>query len=671
MKPFTKILLTFALFSFGISLNLHAQCEIGEIEATPTECDSSGYFDVIISFEYANTGNQGFSIQGNNMVYGIFEYEDLPVIIYDLYGDGTTFYEFVVIDNEFTGCSNYIEFGTVDCFGGECNIWNVDVFPQDCDSGYFYVDLGFWYENVGDQGFRVQGNGNNYGNFEYADLPISIGPLDGDGVTEYEFVVIDNDIEGCSDWAAIDPVDCNGGGDCEIGELIIDDHPCDSNGMFYVYFDFDYANVSDSGFALYVNYDLYGYYFYEDLPIQNLGPFEGDGTTVYHLLVRDVETYECAEDKNFGPIECGSGGDCNIWDLVIDDHPCDNGEFYVLVDFEYEYVSEEGFALYVNNDFINEFEYDDLPLEEIGPFAGDGNTVYHFYVTDLANDSCMEDASFGPIICDSIGDCEIGEIDVTILPCNDNNEFFVLLDFDYANTGESFNVQGNGIMWGTFLYSEVPVEIGPLSGDGNTVHEFAVIDALYPDCAEDTYIDPVSCDSITEFVNFTTTISSCSAEMYELSMDFDVINAGDQGFTITGNGLEYGSYSYSQLPVSIGPLPTDGITPYHFIAKDKEQPSFGNWDRLTPFTCGSLGTEEFKNDNLVKVYPNPSKGSVTFENLYEKAVRVNVFSSTGAEAANFIMNDTYQLNELSSGMYYYILIDDSRILSKGKIIVTD
>lgn len=574
MKPYSITFLLFAFFSMILSTGAMAQCEIGEIEATPMPCDSMGYFDMVINFEYANTGSQGFSVQGGGVTYGTFEYSDLPIIIYDLIGDGTTYYEFVVIDLEYPDCNNFIDFGTFDCNGGDCLIWNVDVFPQECDSGYFNVTLGFWHENVGAQGFRVQGNGNNYGNFEYANLPITIGPLAGDGVTIYEFVVIDNEFGECTDWAAIDPVDCQGGGDCEIGELVIDDHPCDS-GMYYVYFDFEYANVSDSGFALYINYDLYGYYLYEQLPIENLGPFVGDGTTVYHFLVRDVETYECAEDANFGPIDCGGSGGC-----------------------------------------------------------------------------------------------EIGELDVTILPCNDNDEFFVLLDFDYANTGDVFTVQGNGMMYGSFMYADLPVEIGPLMGDGVTMYEFAVIDSLYNDCAEDTYIGSVSCDSITEFMNFTTHVASCEGATYHLELNFDVVNGGSQGFMVMGNDEIYGSYDYSQLPVSIGPLLTDGTTPYHFIAKDKEQPAYGNWDKLVPFTCTSLGIEDHEHHEIVKVYPNPSYGSITFENLKQGNITAMVYNSSGSEIKTFSFSGTYKIKDLNAGMYYYRIMDNNGSVSSGKIIVT-
>jgi len=656
--------------SLGLSSASFAQCEIGEIEATPTPCDSMGFFNLVMNFEYTNVGTDGFTVEGNGMIYGTYEYTDLPIIIYDLEGDGITFYEFVVRDAQTPDCNNFIEFGTFDCDGGDCLIWNVDVFPQPCDGGFFYVQLGFWYENTGDQGFRVQGNGNNYGNFEYDDLPITIGPLEGDGITEYEFVVIDNEIEDCSDWSAIDPVECPGTGDCDIWDLVIDDHPCDS-GMFNVYLDFEYENVGDSGFALYVNYDLFGYYFYEELPLENIGPFLGDGSTVYHFLVVDQTFENCAEDLNFGPIECDSIGDCHIWDLVIDDHPCDGGMYNVLLDFEYENVSEEGFALYVNYDLLDEYSYADLPLESIGPFEGDGSTVYHFMVVDLSFDECAEDANFGPIECDSIGDCEIGDINVTILPCNEIDEFNVLLDFVHVNTGDEFTVQGNGMMYGTYLYTDLPVEIGPLMGDGTTIYEFAVIDVLYNDCAEDTYIDPVSCDSLTEFINYKTEVISCNEDNYELKMEFEVLNGGSQGFNILGNGEDYGSYSYDQLPVTIGPLSTDGLTAYHFIAKDKESPQYGNWDKLIPFTCESLGLDEPSNlQETVIVYPNPSYGSLVFENLNDEVLTVHLYNSAGATTSTFILENTYQIDGIAAGIYYYRIVGNKGVLSSGKIIVT-
>ena len=453
---------------------------------------------------------------------------------------------------------------------------------------------------------------------------------------------------------------------CAIGAVEAMPTPCNELGFFDVFLDFEYENTGTDGFTVKGNGITYGTFEYSDLPIVIYG-LEGDGITFYEFEVRDIQFPDCSNFAELGIIEC-VGGPCNIWDLVIDDHPCVAGMFNVLIDFEYENVSDSGFALYVNYDLYGTYAYAELPLESIGPFAGDGTTVYHFYVADLEYEDCLEDANLGPIECDTL-DCLIGEIDVTILPCDDNDEFMVLLDFDHVNTSTLFGVQGNGFFYGTFEYSDLPIELGPLQGDGTTVYEFLVTDVYYS-CSNDTHIDPVICDSLTEFLNFTTQVVSCSDEMYELQMDFDVINGGNQGFMIIGNGEDYGSYDYDQLPVSIGPLSTDGQTPYHFIAKDKENQHYGNWDKLIPFTCENLGVSEPWSGDIINVYPNPSYGSVIFENFSERPVSVYLYNSNGAEVALFNMTDAYQVNELEAGMYYYQILSEGKVVISGKLVVT-
>jgi hypothetical protein len=455
---------------------------------------------------------------------------------------------------------------------------------------------------------------------------------------------------------------------CAIGDIEVSPTPCDELGFFDVFLDFEYEDTGNEGFTVEGNGVNYGNFEYSALPIL-INDLEGDGITFYEFLVRDIQFPDCSNFAELGIIEC-FGGPCNIWDLIIDDHPCEEGMFSVYIDFEYENVSDSGFALYVNYDLYGTYAYSDLPLESVGPFAGDGTTVYHFYVADLVYDDCLEDANLGPIDCGS-GDCVIGDIDVTILPCNEEDEFMVLLNFEYANTSDEFTVQGNGSFYGTFLYANLPVEIGPLLGDGVTVYEFGVSDAVIDDCSNFTAIDPVSCEGETAFTNFTTEVISCENEMYELQLNFEVSNGGSQGFKIIGNGQDYGSYDYSQLPLSIGPLPTDGETPYHFIAKDKEFLNFGNWNKLIPFTCESLGMGEPEvNHEIVQVYPNPSFGTVTFINLYGQDVSVYIYNSAGAETVSFTLTDQHRLSDLHAGIYYYRVVSEPGIFTAGKLIVT-
>lgn len=559
--------------------------------------------------------------------------------------------------------------------GAQCEIGQVNATPTECnDLGYFNVIIDFDYANVGDEGFSVQGNGVVYGNYTYDELPVTIYELEGDGVTVYEFVVRDIQYPDCSNWTAIDPVDCDGGtgGECDISNLVVDDHPCIEE-VFYCYVNFDFNNASNEGFSLHINGVHYGNFSYNDLPLQEVGPLAGDGTTIYHFLVRDLVYESCAEDLNFGPIDCGAGQQCNIWNINAAVLPCDeSGSFNVLIDFEYINIGFDGFRIQGNGNNYGNYEYDDIPVL-IGPLEGDGITEYEFVVIDNEFEDCSDWTAIDPVDCDgSTGDCQIGDIESTILPCNDENEFYVLLDFEYTNTSDGFIVNGNGVNYGTFLYADLPIEVGPLIGDGVTIYEFGVNDAVHDNCGNDTFIEPVSCDGETAFLNFSTLVIECENEQYELLIDFDVVHAGDEGFLLSGNDTTYGSFEYQDLPLSIGPLQTDGLTAYHFIARDITNTHFGNYDRLIPFTCESLGIENnMDQESGIIVYPNPSSGKVTFENIGNEDLRVIIYNSSGTEVKAFTLNKKHHLNILDKGIYFYRLTGKNNPNATGKIIIID
>ncbi|MCF8236425.1 MAG: T9SS type A sorting domain-containing protein [Bacteroidales bacterium] len=302
--------LTLLIISYlFLSIQSVEACQIGEVEAEVLPCNEAGQFSVLLDFSFEDVGAEGFRVQGSGNNYGSFEYDDLPLEIGPLDGDGNTVYEFVVIDNQIEDCSNWTAIDPVNCGGvGECEIWDVWAEPQPCnEEGSFYVLLDFEYNNVGEEGFHVQGNGTNYGDFYYENLPLEIGPLAGDGTTVYEFAVVDNQYVECSNWAEIDPVDCEGsGGDCEIDDLEVEVQECNDEGMFYALLDFEFENVSEEGFKLYINDDLFESYDYDDLPVE-AGPLEGNGETEYTFSVTDQFFEGCNAAETIGPVDCEEG----------------------------------------------------------------------------------------------------------------------------------------------------------------------------------------------------------------------------------------------------------------------------------------------------------------------------------------------------------------------------
>ena len=511
----------------------------------------------------------------------------------------------------------------------ECSISEVDATPQPCDeSGFFTVLINFEYANGGEQGFRIQGNGNNYGNFEYADLPVTVGPLEGDGTTIYEFVVTDNQFGDCSNWTAIDPVDCGGGGnECHIYDLIVDDHPCEE-GMFYVHMDFEYQNVSE-GFRLRVNEDVYGDFSYNDLPLQNVGPFTGDGSTVYLFEVFDLHYDACGDVAELGPIDCGGTGDCWISELSVVETECEDGTFFVWIDFDYQNVSGDGFKLFINEDLFGTFGYEELPVQA-GALPGDGTTSHHFLVRDIVFEGCASDASIDPVNCNGGGgECSIGELDITVLPCNDEGFFNVLLDFEYENVGEmGFHVQGNGTHYGDYYYEDLPVEIGPLEGDGVTVYEFLVKDNQVEGCMEDDFIDPVYCGDAPRFDNLSLDVATCASGEFYLAMDFDPVNMSTDTFSFYVNGKIYGKYLFESLPMTVGPWPADGATNYDFMVRESGLERYGDWEKLWSFTCETLRIKE-NSEIKPTIMPNPTKGDVMIDIGTDMKAYVNIYDLTG------------------------------------------
>ena len=72
----------------------------------------------------------------------------------------------------------------------ELTVTNFIVEPYPCDAvGNFMVDLDFDYSNaIITDSFTLEVNGVSYGDFAYANLFITVGPFNGDGVTDVSLI---------------------------------------------------------------------------------------------------------------------------------------------------------------------------------------------------------------------------------------------------------------------------------------------------------------------------------------------------------------------------------------------------------------------------------------------------------------------------------------------------
>ena len=516
-----------------------AQCNISNVVADPGLCDGL-LFWVTINFDFENTGDQ-FSIQGNGTDYGDFFYDDLPVTVGPMVGDGQTEYEFVVSDLTDPNCSDFTVIDPIQCDVNNCEIWDLVVEAHDCDGEFFLVDLDFNYENTSDS-FEVHGNGNNYGTFAYNDLYITLGPFEGNGQV-MEFVVYDQQDDGCSAEAVLDAPYCPGI-DCEIWGLGVEAHECDGE-FFLVDLFFNYENTSDS-FEVHGNGNNYGTFSYQDLFI-TLGPFEGNGQAL-EFIVFDQQDDGCNAEVVFEAPYC-PGIDCEIWNVVAEAHDCDdNDQFLLDLDFDYENTSDS-FVVLGNGNNYGTFAYEDLFIT-LGPFEGNGQ-VLEFIIFDQQDDNCSAEIVFEAPSC-PVNNCEIWDLVVEAGDCTPNEIFFVDIDFNYANTSDSFEVHGNGNNYGTFAYDDLFITLGPFNGDGQVL-EFVVYDQLLDNCSAEAVITAPNCGNqdcnISELV---VDPLECNDDgTYSILINFEYQNPNNDFFDLyNGNGNLLGFYALDDLPLT-------------------------------------------------------------------------------------------------------------------------
>lgn len=152
----------------------------------------------------------GFNYSANDSVVALFndEFEEIQMLSYQY--DSTLIFTVDGDDMELVPTAFSTE-EWEECSGDStCKIMNVFAEPQPCDTmGNFMVTLSFEVENALSSGFNVKINGADYGSFTYDESSYVIGPLVGDGQTNYEFVVSDIDDMTCFGMFQLGTISCD------------------------------------------------------------------------------------------------------------------------------------------------------------------------------------------------------------------------------------------------------------------------------------------------------------------------------------------------------------------------------------------------------------------------------------------------------------------------------
>jgi len=382
-------------------------------------------------------------------------------------------------------CCAYLEFD-LPCTD-QCDIQEWAIEPEACnEEGEFalYVDL--LYEgiptsfnlSIPELGFEEV--------YAAGDFPLEIPGLPGDGAT-YELRIAATD---CNEVVEelVDFPNCSPG--CTFEQVIAEPHPCE-DGEFLVDIEVQANEPGALGYYIFADGDIFGPYDYSETFI-TLGPFAGDGETVYDFLILDIEDPACFGYAEVGPKDCEAEG-CDITELAVEPSCSSNGIYELWVDLETENPGNDFVEFYLDNTYLGYYEIDALPLVlDSLPQSSSGQAVLQACINDQPN--CCAEVEYTVPNCED--ECSISGVEASFAYC-DSLGFYVELSFEAEGVASNglYRILGNGQVYDTLAYGDPFPLIGPFDPFTGNLYELAVEDLQQPDCGGFVEFPALDCTS--------------------------------------------------------------------------------------------------------------------------------------------------------------------------------
>jgi hypothetical protein len=374
---------------------------------------------------------------------------------------------------------------------------------------------------------------------------------------------------------------------CSITEMTAIASDCNFNGQFFVTVDFDHMNTSEK-FTVLGNGKNYGNFNYSALPVK-LGPFNGDCQTQYEFVARDLVTSTCSDFVDLGKVCCENK--CKVHFAQFSADSCD-GQLY---HFEFNLEKNVGpdskkFKVFTNGQVVGEYAYTDLPVKIKNMPTSPIETYNEIVVCDGLNLGCCDTIEIiNPCI------CLIYNIRSQVVDCNEENEQFdIRFSFDHQMTSDSFLVGGNGLTYGKFAYSQLPIKLDNIAFSGDNI-EFLFVDINDGLCFASYDLGKVDeCDFECEIEKVKVDVGECQNDSIVFYLKLDYANTSLEGFKVRGSGIDYGLFEYQESGAEyrLGPIKPDCSKEYEFVVIDQMNEACRKAVVLEEDACCSCELEE-------------------------------------------------------------------------------
>ncbi|MCF8237141.1 MAG: T9SS type A sorting domain-containing protein, partial [Saprospiraceae bacterium] len=377
---------------------------------------------------------------------------------------------------------------------------------------------------------------------------------------------------------------------------------------------FQYQNVNGASFDLYANGTFFGYYQYAQLPL-TIPNFPKSGGNNDWIKVCDNDNENCCKVLEFDTKECGNNGDCEIYDLSVDKGECTSDSTYTLtINFQYQNVNGASFDLYANGTFFGYYQYAQLPLT-ISNFPKSGGNNDWIKVCDNDNENCCKVLEFDTKECGNNGDCSIKELEAIVGDCNEDDLFYVTINFVAMNPGsQGFSILGNGMNYGSFSYDSIPIILGPFEGNCDKEWEFVVKDNEFEFCSKGIDVGKVCCNvEPCEIYDLEVVVGECTGDStYALTFNFQVQNPGNNYFEVWTNGDYFGNFPLADLPMTID-FPAGGFNIDELKVCINDQPNCCKTIEFEPPSCLQMPVYTINASNAKKSSQTSTGNNNTFK----------------------------------------------------------
>ncbi len=539
------------------------QCTLVVNGMAATACDNDDQFFINIGYGATIIPGAQFTVSdiAGTTSYGTFTYGD-DVLIGPFAGDGSTNYAFTFTDVDNPECS--AQSGTLTAptcpDPNACSINVTETIVNACDANQQFT-VGFGYEFPEDktgQTFSIADGSTNYGTFTYGES-VTIGPINGDGTSQYTFLFSDTESPSCigaSENITAPSCPVVEGCSLSIGNIIA--LPCNASGEVALSFAYDVNAVStDSGFTVSDGTSSYGPFNYSEE--FSFGSYIADGSSVITLTMTDISDISCASTpQSFTLPTCGEVADCSLTINEATTTLCDSGDqFHIRLGYQAQGIQGTTFTVSDGSTTYGPFNYNEN--FEVGPFNGGSTTPIILTMIDGTNTDCSATApAVIPPDCSQQTGCAFQLDEVVVGECDLQNEFLVTIGYAAtALAGSSFSITDqNSNSYGTFDYGD-NIILGPLQGDG-TSYVFTLTDNNDANCSISTATinAPACLDACNVTIN-NLNVSACDENnMFSIALDYTFDNAGNSFIVTDGIGIN-GPYNRGDNVV-LGPYTGDG-----------------------------------------------------------------------------------------------------------------